>query len=130
MEHIDYDSFMWEERLKNEWSNFPCWHQHVRNVLIQKDLLYVLEETLAEAPRPNATAQDRDEYHEAHDISIKVQNLMAGSMEPHLKAYYQHHKPFAMIKVPQTLFAPQVRKQSYYCLNEFLSTKMEENTCI
>jgi hypothetical protein len=35
-----------------------------------------------------------------------------------------------MISALQALFAPQVRKQSFKCLNEFLTTKMEENTCI
>jgi hypothetical protein len=29
------------------------------------------KEPLDEAPVPNATAQDREEYHEAHDIAIE-----------------------------------------------------------
>jgi hypothetical protein len=97
---------------------------------MKNDLLHVLEEPLVEALGPNATAQDRDKYREAHDISIEVHTLMLGSMEPHLKAYYQNHNPFVMIKTLQALFAPQVRKPSYECLNEFLTTKMEENTCL
>jgi hypothetical protein len=99
-------------------------------VLIQNDLLHVVEEPLVEAPRPYATAQDRDEYRKARDISIEVQTLMVGSMEPHLKAYYHNHNPFVIINAFQALFAPQVRKLSFECMNEFLTTKMEENTCL
>jgi hypothetical protein len=97
-------------------------------LLIQNDFLYVIEEPLVNAPGPNASAQDRHKYREARDIAIEVQTLMASYMEPHLKAYYQNRDPFAMISALQTLFAPQVRNLSYECLNEFISTKMEENT--
>jgi hypothetical protein len=102
----------------------------VRNVLLHNDLLYVIEEPLAGAPGPNATTQDHNEYREAHDIAIEVQTLMSSSMEPCLKAYYQHRDPYSMINTLRGLFAPQVRKQKFDCLNEFFTTKMEENTCI
>jgi hypothetical protein len=102
----------------------------VRNVLLHNDLLYVIEEPLAGAPDPNATAQDRDEYREARDIAIEVHTLMYASMEPRLRAYYQHRDPYSMINALRGLFAPQVRKQKFDCLNEFLTTKMEENMCI
>jgi hypothetical protein len=43
---------------------------------MQNDMLHVLEEPLVEALVPNATAQDRDEYHKACDINIEVHTLM------------------------------------------------------
>jgi hypothetical protein len=97
---------------------------------MQNDLLYVIEEPLAGAPGPNAISQDHDEYHEPHDIAIEVQTLMSTSMEPRLRAYYQHHDPYLIINVLRGIFAPQVRKQKFDCMNEFFTTKMEENTCI
>jgi hypothetical protein len=68
----------------------------LRNVLLHNDLLYMIKEPLDEAPSPNASAQDRDEYHKARDIAIEVQTLMLSSMEPCLKAYYQHHDAYSM----------------------------------
>jgi hypothetical protein len=35
-----------------------------------------------------------------------------------------------MISALQALFAPQVRKESYEYINEFLTTRIEENTCL
>jgi hypothetical protein len=84
---------------------------------MQNDLLYVIEERLAGAPDPNATAQDRDEYCEARDIVIKVQTLMSASMETRLRAYYQHRDPYSMINALRGLFAPQVRRQKFDCLD-------------
>jgi hypothetical protein len=95
---------------------------------MQNDLLYVIEEPLAGAPGPNATAQDRDEYCEAHVIAIEVQTLMSTSMESCLRAYYQHRDPYLMLNALKGLCAPQVRMQKFDYLNEILTTKMEENT--
>jgi hypothetical protein len=88
MHNFDFSSFLWEEDLKFDGSNFPSWHRHVRNFIMQNDLLCVIEEPLAGASIPNATAQDRDEYRKARDIAIEVQTLMSTTMEPHLRAYY------------------------------------------
>jgi hypothetical protein len=35
-----------------------------------------------------------------------------------------------MLSALQALFAPQVRNQIFKCLYEFLTSKMEKNTCI
>jgi hypothetical protein len=35
-----------------------------------------------------------------------------------------------MLKALKCLFAPKVRAQKYDCMNEFINTKMEDNTCI
>jgi hypothetical protein len=90
----------------------------------------VIKEPLDEAPGLNATAQDREEYCEARDIVIRVQTLMLSSTEHHLKAHYEHRDPYSMINALRSHFAPQVRKQEYDCLNEFFTTKMDENTFI
>jgi hypothetical protein len=77
--------------------------------------------TVEEAPRYDANIDNYDEYH--------VHTMMVASMEPHIHAHYQNHNPFAMVGALKTFFAPQVRRMSYECLSEFLTTKMEENTC-
>jgi hypothetical protein len=66
----------------------------------------------------------------ARDIAIEVPSLMLSSMEPCLKACYQHRDPYSMINALRNHFAPKVKKQKYDYLNEVFTTKMEENTCI
>jgi hypothetical protein len=56
MHHFDFSSFLWEEDLKFDGSNFPSCHQRVTNLIMQNDLLYVIEEPLAGASGPDATA--------------------------------------------------------------------------
>jgi hypothetical protein len=130
MYRLEVGCFLLGDNLKVNGSNFPRWYQRLRNVLLHNDLLYVIKEPLDEAPGLNATAQDREEYREARDIVIRVQTLMLSSMEPCLKAYYEHRDSYLMIDALRSHFAHQVRKQEYDCLNEFFTTKMEENTCI
>jgi hypothetical protein len=86
MYHLKVGCFLLGDNLKFDGSNFPRWYQCLTNVLLNNDLLYVIKEPLDEAPGLNASAQDREEYHEARDIVIRVQSLMLSSMEPRLKA--------------------------------------------
>jgi hypothetical protein len=69
----------------------------------------MIREQIAEAPGPNATAEDSEEYSEAYDTAIRVQTLMESSMESSLKACCQHHDPYMMINALKNHFAPQVR---------------------
>jgi hypothetical protein len=121
MYHLKVGCFLLGENLKIDGSNFPRWYQRLRNILLHNDLFYVIKQPLDETPGLDATAQDREEYHEAHDIVIRVQTLMLSSMEPHLKAHYDHHDPYSMINALRSHFAPQVRKKKYDCLNEFFA---------
>jgi hypothetical protein len=91
---------------------------------MHNDLLFMIRDPLAEAPSPNATAQDREEYHETREIAIEVQTLMSTSMEPRLRVFFQHRDPYSMLNALKSLFASRVY------LGEFFNTKMEENTCI
>jgi hypothetical protein len=82
----------------------------------------MIREPLAKEPGWNATAQDREEYHETREIAIEVQTLMSTSMEPCLRVLFQHRDPYSMLKALKSLFAPNVRAQKYGCMNEFFNT--------
>jgi hypothetical protein len=88
--------------LKNH--TIPDGTLHLRNVLLHNDLLFMIREPLDEAPGPNATAQDREEYCEAREIA-----WISTSMEPRLRVLFQHHDPYLMLKALKSLFAPKVR---------------------
>jgi len=127
---IDYGSFLHEEQLKSDGSNFVDWYQRLRSILLQNDLLYVIEEPLGEAPRDDAGVDDYDEYRDSRDNAIAVQTMIVASMEPQMKERYQNLNPYVMVDVLKAFFAPQMRLMGFECLREFLSTKMEENTCL
>jgi hypothetical protein len=74
--------------LRLDGSNFPGWYLLLRNVLLHGDMLFMIREPLAEAPGPNATAQDPKEYRETHEIAIEVQTLKSTSMEPRLRVLF------------------------------------------
>jgi hypothetical protein len=48
---IDYGSFLHKEKLKSDRSNFPDWYQRLRDILNGNDLLYIIQESLGEAPK-------------------------------------------------------------------------------
>jgi hypothetical protein len=62
----------------------------------------MIEEPLANEPEWHATAQDRDEYRETHEIAIEVKTLMATSMEPRLRVIFHHRDPYSMFRALKT----------------------------
>jgi hypothetical protein len=127
MYHLGVGCWLLGEDLKIDGSDFPRWCLHLRNVFLHNYLLFMIEKPLAKEPGWYASVQDRDEYHETCEIATEVKTLMATSMEPRLKVFFQHRDPYLMFRALKHLFAPKVRALKYGFLNEFVNTKMEEN---
>ena len=128
--NIDYGSFLRDEELKSDGSNFIDWYQRLRGVLLQNDLLYIIEEPLGDAPDNSASEDDHDEYRDRCDSTIAVQCMMRFSMVAGMRGRFVNTNPYEMVDELKTLFAPQVRLMKYEYLEKFLSTKMEEKTCL
>ena len=128
--NINYGSFLHEEQLESDGSNFIDWYQRLRGVLLQNDLLYVIEEPLGYAPRDSASEHDYDEYRDRRDSTIAVQSMMRLSMVAGMRGHFVNTNPYEMVAELKALFAPQVRLMKHECLDKFLSTKMEEQTCL
>ena len=126
---IDFGSFLRDEELKTDGSNFIDWYQRLRGILISNDLLYVIQEPLGDEPGDSAS-EDDDDYRNRRDISITVQCAMLYSMEYELRSCFSNTNAYEMVDELKALFAPQVRVMKYEYLDKFLSTKMEENTCL
>ena len=127
---IDYGSFLRDEELKSDGSNFIDWYQRLRDILISNDLLYMIQEPLGDAPGDSASENDNGDYRDHRDISITVQCAMLYSMESELRVRFSNTNAYEMVDELKALFAPQVRVMKYEYLDKFLSTKMEENTCL
>lgn len=127
---FNYGCFKTIEPLKRDGSNFPHWHQCLRDVLLKNDMIHVIESPLENPPGSDSTAQDRDDYQESRDHADLVKEMMLSSMEPHLRERWQYFDPYEMYLVLRVFFAPQMRMMAFECLKEFFSIKMKENDSI
>ena len=55
---------------------------------------------------------------------------MLYSMDSELRVRFSNTNAYDMVDALKALFISQVGVMKYECLDEFLSTKMEENTCL
>ena len=55
---------------------------------------------------------------------------MSVSMEPELKAQFQHMEPYVMMDALKTHSIDQMKLEQFEQLDKFLSLQMEEHTCL
>ena len=55
---------------------------------------------------------------------------MSVSMEPELKAQFQDMEPIVMMNSLKAHFIDQIKIEQFKQLDDFLSLKMEEHTCL
>ncbi|KAM0931168.1 hypothetical protein ACQ4PT_000508 [Festuca glaucescens] len=127
---VNFCSFVHNEELKVDGSNFIDWCQRLRDVLISNDLLYVIEEPLGDEPKDSTSEDDKDDYRTRRDLFIVVKCDMLHSMVYELRVWFDNTNAYDMVDALNALFISLVRVMKYECLDEFLSTKMEENTCL
>ena len=125
-----FGSFLRNEELKFDGSNFIVWYQRLRDTLISNDLLYVIQEPLGDEPGDSTSEDDADDYRNRRDISIEIQCAILYSMESELRSRFSNSNAYEMVDELKALFASQVRVMKYEYLDKFLSMKMEENTCL
>jgi len=128
--YVDFGSFMRNEELKADGSNFIDWYQRLRDILNSNELLYVIQEPLGDEPEESASEDDNDDYRTRRDLFIIVQCAMLCSMDSELRVRFSNTNAYDMVDELKALFISQVRVMKYEYLDEFLSTKMEENTCL
>ena len=108
--HID-GSFLPEEILKRDGSNYVDWCWRLRNVLGIHDLVHVMEGPLDDAPPWDSDIRVLEEYVDALNNTIAVRTLMHATMAPHWQNYYQNYTPYEMVVALIMLFGPQARMQ-------------------
>lgn len=70
---VDFCSFVRDEELKADGSNFIDWYQLLRDVLVSNDLLYMIREPLGDGSGDSASEDDGDDYRTRRDLFIIVQ---------------------------------------------------------
>ena len=126
--NINLGSFLFDEKLKSDGSNFINWYQRLRDTLDSNNLLYVIYKTVRRYTRDSAGENDNGDYHDRRSLSIEVQNTMLHSMESELRVRFSNTDAYEMVDGLKALFASQVRIMKYELRDKFLSAEMEENS--
>ena len=79
--NFDYGSFLRDEELKKDGSNFIEWYRHLRMLLVANDKLYVIQKPLGDKPGDSTSKEDNFNYQTRSDDSIIVQCAMIFAME-------------------------------------------------
>ena len=126
----DYSSMFLAEELRLDGSNFAEWYMRLREVLHTNNELYVIDEPLEERPDVTADLEGYMEWYERQTIYLKVQWLVRTFMNVDLGNQFEDLSAIEIVNELKSRFIAQVRIARFEVLDEFLSTKMEENTCL
>ena len=100
------------------------------DTLKSNDLLYVIEEPLGDPLDDFASEEDAEQWRDHRDIYCCIESLMRTCMHPDLEWQFNHSSASDMTAERKVIFAAQVRAIRFECLCEFISTMMEEKTCL
>jgi hypothetical protein len=123
-------TFLRGERLKDDGSNFVDWYLYLRTVLKRANLLFVIQERMGDPPVDNMDEKVMLDYHNRRRTYAMVKSVIETSFPQDLREQYADMDTFDTIDMMKSLFIHQFRVARFELENEFLTTKMEENTCL
>ena len=126
----DYGKMFLSEELRLDGANFASWYICLRETLFENDELYVIDEPLEERPDAAADHEGYLEWYEQETTYLRVQWLVRTFMTFDLGIQFQDLSAIEIVNELKSRFIAQVRVARFEVLDEFLSTKMEENTCL
>ena len=127
---FDFSAFIFGENFRLDGSNFSRWYQLLRDTLEKNFLLYVIEEPLRDRPNDSDGGDAYEEWCDIRDIYVCVEWLMHSSMTYDLRVQFSNTRADEIVRRLKILFGAQVRVARFECMYEFLSTMMEEKTCL
>ena len=129
-EHRELYSFISGGKLKVDGSNFVDWYLRLRTVLKRANILFVIEEHVGDPPGNNMDEQIMLDYHARRRTYSIVKSVLEVCMSHELRDQFEETDTFDMIDMLKSMFMNQFRVARFELENKFLSTKMEENTCL
>ena len=94
-------------------SNFARWYQRLRDTLEVNNLLYMIEEPLADRPDFPANEDDYDDWRELQDVYIRVEWLMVTRMTYDMRMQFCDSRANEIVVELKALFIAQVRIMKY-----------------
>ena len=129
-EHRELISFMRGERLKEDGSNFVDWYLRLRTVLKRANVLFVIQEHLGNPPDDNMNEQIMLDYHNRRRTYSIAKGVIEICIPQDLREQFEDADTYDMIDMLKSMFMHQFMVAKFELENKFLSTKMEENTCL
>src|ERR1041385_3616723 len=127
-EHRELLYFMGGDRLIG--SNFVDWHLRLRTSLKRVNILFIIEIHVGDPPDNNGDQQEMMNYYVRRQKYFVVKNVMEHSMSNELINLFRETSAYDMIDTLKLLFIRQFRVARFELEKQFLSTKMEEHTCL
>ena len=103
---------------------------YIKNIFQTHAELYVLDEPLEDKPDTSASYEDHMEWLEQRTTHLKVEWMMCTFMNSDLSRQFTDLSANEIVAELKNRFIAQVRIARFDGPNEFLSTKMEENSCL
>ena len=129
-QHLELNSFMHGENLKVDGSNFAAWYLRLWTVLKRASILFMIERHVGDPPEDNTDEQAILYYYALRRTYSIVKNVMELSMSRELRVQFEETTAYDMIDTLKSMFIYQFRVARFELENQFLSTKMEEHTCL
>jgi hypothetical protein len=100
-------AFLEKEKLKTDGSNFTTWFHTLRIILAPHRMGYALDAADGDAPKEEASNDEKAVYQTKVDDALFVQSGMLYGMESDLQKRFETMSAFEIITDLKAIFAPQ-----------------------
>jgi hypothetical protein len=123
-------AFLEKEKLKNAGSNFTTWFCTLKIILAPHMMGYVLDAAIGEAPKEDASKDNKTVYQTKMDDASFVQSGMLFAMESDLQKHFEKMSAFDIITDLKVVFAPQAWVERYKASELFFSSRMDKHNSV
>ena len=123
-------SFLHGERLDEHGSNFVSWYIHLRAVLKRANLSSITKDHVGNPPTNDMDVRAMTEYHYRRRTYAMAKSIIETSIPQALREEYVGLDTYDMMDMLKASFLHQFRVARFELESEFLSTKMEEGSCL
>ena len=129
-QYLDMVSFLHGERLKENGSNFVSWYLRLRALLKRINLSFLTKEHVGNPPTNDMDAQAAIDYQYRRRTYAIAKGIIETSIPQALREEYADLDTYDMIDELKSSNLHQFRVARFELESEFLSTKMEEGSCL
>src|ERR1041385_4545636 len=129
-QYLEMVSFLHGERLKENGSNFVSWYLRLRAVLKRANLSFLTKDHVGNPPANDMDARAATDYQDCQRTYAISKSVIEPSIPQALREEYAELDTYDMIDELKSLYMHQFRVARFELENEFLSTNMEEGSCL
>ena len=128
---IDFLPWFVAESPRADGSKFIEWYRRLRALLQPSNILYTIVKPLGDEPGNGVGWEEVQGFLASRDYYLMIQTAIVSTMVPDLRSHYDGMVSSEIIDdLMSVRFWRQIALMKRKCLDEFLSCKMEEHTCV